>query len=181
MKPVLVIFGLGNPGAQYERTRHNIGYLAIDALSTAFAQGEWQDKPKFESFIQEARVGVVPVLLVKPKTYMNLSGDAVRKVVEFYKLDAANQVLIISDDIDIPLGEIRLRKNGGAGTHNGLKSIVAIFGESFPRLRIGLGQPPTGTDLANWVLSTMTKEESDVLRQSIAQLSKRIEQFVLED
>ncbi|MDA0376176.1 MAG: aminoacyl-tRNA hydrolase [bacterium] len=181
MKPILVIFGLGNPGAQYERTRHNAGYLAIDTLSEEFGQGDWQDKQKFDAFIQEARVGIAPVLLVKPKTFMNLSGDSVRKLVDFYKLAPDTQVLILSDDIDIPLGELRLRMKGGPGTHNGLKSIVDIYGEDFPRIRIGLGGPPVGQDLSNWVLSTFMTEEMDTLRESFVGLPKMIEGFVLGD
>ena len=181
MKPALVIFGLGNPGAQYEHTRHNAGFLALDILSKEFGQDEWQDKQKFDSFIQEARVGIAPVLLVKPKTFMNLSGEAVRKVVDFYKIDAASQVLVLSDDIDIPLGELRLRMKGGPGTHNGLKSIVDSFGEECPRIRIGLGQAPAGQDLSSWVLSKFMKEEIETLRESFVGLPKMIEGFVLGD
>jgi len=179
MKPILVIVGLGNPGAQYERTRHNAGYLAIDTLSEEFGQDDWQDKQKFDAFIQEARIGVAPVLLVKPKTFMNLSGDSVRKLVDFYKLAPDTQVLILSDDIDIPLGELRLRMKGGPGTHNGLKSIVDIYGEDFPRIRIGLGGPPAGQDLSNWVLSKMTKEEMDTLDESFEELTTMVTDFVL--
>lgn len=179
MKPTLVIFGLGNPGAQYERTRHNAGFLALDFLAEEFGQSDWHDKQKFDGVICEARVGVAPVLLVKPTTYMNLSGDSVRKVVDFYKLDPASQIVVLSDDIDIPLGELRLRMKGGAGTHNGLKSIVDSYGEDFPRLRIGLGQPPAGSDLSAWVLSKMTAEELDTLQHSFAELPKTIEEFVI--
>jgi PTH1 family peptidyl-tRNA hydrolase len=181
MKPALVIFGLGNPGAQYERTRHNAGFLALDVLSEEYGQDDWKDKPKFDSYIQEARIGVAPVLLVKPKTFMNLSGDAVRKVVEFYKMDPSAQVLVLSDDIDIALGELRLRMKGGPGTHNGLKSIVDVYGEDFPRIRIGLGQPPKGQDLSNWVLSTLMKEEMETLSGSFKELPKIIEEFVIGD
>lgn len=179
MKPVLAIFGLGNHGKSYDDTRHNAGCLALDALSEAFGEGEFSDKPKFLADVQEARVGVAPLLLLKPKTYMNLSGDSVRKVVDFYKLDPASQVIVLSDDIDLPLGELRLRMKGGPGTHNGLKSIVDSFGEEFPRIRIGLGEPPQGADLANWVLSRMTKEEKEALQGSFAELPKMIEEFVL--
>jgi PTH1 family peptidyl-tRNA hydrolase len=110
---------------------------------------------------------------------MNLSGDCVRKVVEFFKIDPASQVLIISDDIDIPLGELRLRMNGGPGTHNGLKSIVDTYGEDFPRLRVGIGNPPAGQDLSNWVLSKMTKEESDTLQKSFEDLPSLVEKFII--
>ena len=179
MKPALVIVGLGNPGDQYKRTRHNAGFMAIDKLSDEFGEGEWEDKQKFQSYIQEARVGVVPVLLVKPKTYMNLSGDAVRKIVDFFKLDVANQILICVDDIDLPLADLRMRKSGGPGTHNGMKSLVDTFGEGFPRLRIGLGTPPTGGDLSGWVLSAMKKEEEKALQESFDTLSGLVSDFVL--
>lgn len=181
MKPSLVIFGLGNPGAQYERTRHNAGFLAVDVLSAEFGEGEWQDKQKFDAYIQEARIGIAPVLLVKPKTFMNLSGDAVRKVVEFYKIDAASQILVLSDDIDIGLGELRLRMSGGPGTHNGLKSIVDTYKEDFPRLRIGLGQAPAGQDLSSWVLSKLTAEEMETLHKSFEKLPEMVKDFVLEE
>lgn len=179
MKPTLVIFGLGNHGKAYERTRHNAGYMALDVLADAFAEGEWQDKQKFLGDTLEARIGVAPVLLVKPKTFMNLSGDCVRKVVDFYKLNPADQIIVLSDDIDIPLGELRFRKKGGPGTHNGLKSIVDIYGEEFPRLRIGLGEPHTAAaDLAAWVLSKMTEEEEKVLMESFTELPKLIRDYV---
>lgn len=179
MKPALVVVGLGNPGSQYERTRHNLGFLAVDALSEEFGEGEWQDKQKFDSLIQEARIGVAPVLLVKPKTYMNLSVDAVRKIMEFYKLDPAVHLLVLSDDIDIPSGELRLRMKGGPGTHNGLKSIVEVYGEEFPRIRIGLGSAPAGSDLSSWVLSALTGEEMDTMKKSFEDLPDMVRDFVL--
>lgn len=180
MKPALAIFGLGNHGKSYASTRHNAGYMALDKLAEVFGEGEWQDKQKFEADILEARVGVAPVMLIKPKTFMNLSSDCVRKVVDFYKLDPTTQVLILSDDIDISLGELRLRKTGGPGTHNGLKSIVDVFGEDFVRIRIGLGKQPANQDLSGWVLSKFTSEERDVLTKSFEQLPDMITEYVLE-
>ena len=179
MKPALAIFGLGNPGKEYEGTRHNIGYFAVETLGEEFGEGDWEDKQKFLAHIQEARVGVAPVLLVKPTTYMNLSVDSVRKVVDFYKLDATKQVLIISDDVDLPLGEFRLRMNGGPGTHNGLRSIAESFGEEFPRLRIGLGDPPVGADLSSWVLSRIPKDDLALIEAKKSELTEAISQFVL--
>lgn len=179
MKPTLVIFGLGNPGKEYDGTRHNVGFAAVDYLSDTFGQGDWQDKQKFLGDIQEARIGVAPVLLVKPKTYMNLSGDSVRKVVDFYKLDASKQILIVSDDVDLPLGEVRYRESGGPGTHNGLKSIAESFGEEFSRIRIGLGEPPAGSDLSNWVLSRFSSGERDVVSESFVSLGETIKSLVL--
>lgn len=180
MKPVLIVVGLGNPGAQYDRTRHNAGYLAVDMLVEEFGEGEFEPKQKFSSQICEGRVGVAPVLFVKPETYMNRSGEAIRKIIEFYKLDPSNQLVVLSDDIDIPLAELRLRKSGGPGTHNGLKSIVDIYGESFPRIRIGLGDNPSGSDLASWVLSTMTADEHKALTDAYEKLPEMIREFVME-
>ena len=179
MKPSLLIVGLGNPGKQYEHTRHNAGFDAVDVLQKECGEGEWQDKQKFVSHICEARVGVVPVLLVKPRNYMNCTGEAVQKIVDFYKMDPRTQILVLCDDIDLPLGELRLREKGGPGTHNGLKSFVQIFGEEFPRLRIGIGSQPQGYDLAAWVLSKMTDEESMALEKVYKEIPERVREFVL--
>lgn len=180
MKPSLLIVGLGNPGKQYERTRHNVGFQAIDVLSEKFGEGEWKESGKFEALIQEGRIVAFPVLLVKPLTFMNLSGTSVRHLVDFYKLDAKTQIIVIADDIDLPLGTIRLRQKGSAGTHNGYKSLVETFGEDFPRIRIGIGPKPTGADLANWVLSALTAEETKTLNDVYASLPEKIKEFVME-
>ncbi len=181
MKPSLVIVGLGNPGASYERTRHNAGFQALDVLSEAFGEGEWKQSDKFDAFIQEARIVAVPVLLVKPLTFMNLSGQSLRKIVDFYKLDAKEQVLVTYDDIDIPLGEHRLRKTGSPGTHNGMRSVVEQFGEDVPRLRIGIGPKPAQGDLANWVLSAPSSEDMEILAKTYASFPEIVKKFVLED
>lgn len=180
MKPSLLIIGLGNPGKQYERTRHNAGFQAIDALSEEYGQGEWRESGKFEAMTQEARIVTVPVLLVKPLTFMNLSGTSIRHLVDFYKLDAKTQILVLADDIDIPLGTLRLRQKGSAGTHNGFKSVVENFGEDFPRLRIGVGPKPATADLATWVLSAFTEEENKVLAETYKVIPGKIKEFVLE-
>jgi peptidyl-tRNA hydrolase, PTH1 family len=179
MKPSLVIIGLGNHGSSYERTRHNAGWIAIDRLSREFGEGDWKEAQKFESKIQEARIGVVPVLLVKPHTYMNLSGDAVRKLVTFYKLDPKQQILVLTDDIDIPLGTYRMRLTGGPGTHNGLKSIVEVYGEDWPRIRIGIGPKPEKGDLGNWVLGRFTEDEEKMLEESIGKIPDLVREFVM--
>ncbi len=181
MRPSLVIVGLGNPGKNYENTRHNAGFRAIDVLSQAFGEGEWQEKDKFQSYIQEARVVTVPVLLVKPQTYMNLSGDAVHKLVDFYKLNPAEQLLVLCDDIDLPLAELRLRRKGGPGTHNGLKSIVHVLGEDFARLRIGLGDHPKGADLTAWVVSAFSKADAETVDAALQELPALVRNFVLEE
>lgn len=179
MKPSLVIAGLGNPGASYAHTRHNLGFRSVELLAESFAGGAWKDLQKFSALGCEARVLTFPVLLLKPSTYVNRSGEALRKVTAFYKLHP-QQILVIVDDVDLPLGAVRLRKRGGPGTHNGMKSVVDALGEDFPRVRIGLGSPPEGTDLAAWVLSVPPPEEAQVLEGALKTLPDIIRRFVLE-
>ena len=179
MKPSLIIIGLGNPGASYVQTRHNAGFQALDVLSEVFGTGGWKEQGKFEAVTQEARVVAVPVLLVKPQTFMNLSGQAARKIVDFYKLDPKHQVLVISDDIDLELGTIRVRQKGGPGTHNGMKSLVEQFGEEFARIRIGLGSRQTDEDLATWVLNVPPEEERLKLKKAYGTLAEMVKEFVL--
>jgi PTH1 family peptidyl-tRNA hydrolase len=178
MKPQLLLVGLGNPGASYAHTRHNAGFLAIDRLSKEFGEGEWKPMQKFSAEIQEGRIITVPVLLVKPQTYMNLSGDAVTKLIRFFKTDPTTQLMVFTDDVDIPLGTIRFRTKGGPGTHNGMKSLVDTLGEAFPRVRIGIGPQPKEHDLATWVLSTMTAAEVQSLQTAIDQIPEIVRKFV---
>lgn len=180
MKPSLILVGLGNPGASYEHTRHNLGFQAVDRLSEEFGEGEWKDAQKFLSIAQEGRIVTAPILLVKPQIYMNRSGEAIRKFIDFYKLDPKSQVLVFCDDIDLPLGEIRIRRNGGPGTHNGLRSIVELLGEDFARARIGLGEHPTGEALAAWVLSVPPADERKTLEKALKLLPELVKKFVLE-
>lgn len=179
MKPSLIIFGLGNPGKAYERTRHNIGFRALDILAKKFATSPWKDTQKFSSTIREARIVAAPILLVKPQTYMNASGEAVKKLLAFYKLPAA-AVFVLCDDVDLPCGAVRLRKQGSAGTHNGLKSVVEQIGEEFPRLRIGIGPKPEGEDLAAWVLSVPPQGEREKIKEALQKLPEMLTAFVLE-
>ena len=181
MKPSLVIVGLGNPGKEYEDTRHNAGFWAIETLAAEFAEGKWKAAPKFTADICEGRIVTVPILFVKPTTFVNRSGEAVKKLVSFYGLNAAEQLLVCSDDIDLPLGELRFRSKGGPGTHNGLRSVVDHIGEAFPRLRIGLGTPPSGADLATWVLNRVTAEEKAAITQALTQAPALVRNFVLGD
>ena len=180
MKPSLVIVGLGNPGKAYERTRHNAGFHALDELGKSYGTGAWKQMSKFKGEGLEARIGIAPVLLFKPHTFMNLSGESVRALVDFYKLDPAQNVLVLCDDIDLPLGTPRLRKSGSAGTHNGLKSIIEHVGEGFPRLRLGIGPKPEKVDLANWVVSAFSEEERKVMDGLYAVLPDIVKEFVVE-
>lgn len=178
MKPTLVIVGLGNPGSQYEKTRHNAGWMALDWLHGKIQAGEWQAKQKFLATIAEGEIDGKSVLLVKPTTYMNDSGNCVRKIIDFYDLDPRTNLLVLTDDIDIPLGAHRYRKEGGPGTHNGLKSLVQIFGEEFPRFRIGIGPKSEQMDLAAWVLSRMSAEEMQAMQPSIEAVEEPIMKLV---
>lgn len=134
--------GLGNPGAQYERTPHNLGFEAMERLARALG-GATEARAKFESLYSEHTVAGRKVFCIQPQTYMNLSGNAVREFVRFYKCAPETDLLVVTDDLDLPPGRLRLRMNGGSGGHNGLNSIIAQLGtENFPRLRIGVGRHP---------------------------------------
>ena len=152
-----IIIGLGNPGKEYFRTRHNVGFDVIDVLSEKLNIP--LNKNAMHGLIGEGFIGGEKVLLVKPQTFMNLSGQCVTAIPSFYKTDMAN-IMVIFDDIDLPLGKLRLRKDGSAGTHNGMRSIIGLLGrQDFPRLRVGAGKKPEGWGLANWVRSRYQTEE----------------------
>jgi len=174
MKPSFIIVALGNSGKQYEATRHNAGWLALDSLAKHYGAGEYEDKQKFLCNAAEATVNGSTVLLVKPTTFMNRSGECIRKLLDFYKLDQATQLLVVCDDIDLPLGSHRLRMFGGPGTHNGLKSVIECIGENFARYRIGLGSQPEGMDLAAWVLSAFTAQELTEMQPAFQKLSTTV-------
>ncbi|MBQ9010140.1 MAG: aminoacyl-tRNA hydrolase [Clostridia bacterium] len=148
---MLVVFGLGNPGTQYARTRHNVGFDVLDV----FCEQEHLRMTKLDhhGLISESGFGNGKLILVKPQTYMNLSGNCVSEVISWYKPEP-EETLVVYDDIDLPLGKLRMRKKGSAGTHNGMRSIVSLCGrDDFPRLRVGVGAKPPQWDLADYVLS----------------------------
>lgn len=178
MKPSFLIVGLGNPGKQYTKTRHNAGWIALDVLADEIKATQYEDKQKFLCWAAEGEIDGVSVMLVKPTTFMNLSGQCIKKLVDFYKLNPASQLLVLCDDIDIPRGTHRLRMTGGPGTHNGLKSIVEIFGENFPRHRIGLGPKPTDVDLAAWVLSAMTPMDLKVMKPTFTAVLESVKEVM---
>lgn len=159
-----IIVGLGNPGKKYENTRHNMGFIVVDLLAEKY--GIKVDKIKFKALVGEGRIAGQKVLLVKPQTYMNLSGQSVMEVMNFYKEDIEN-LIVIYDDIDIPTGTIRLRKKGSAGTHNGMRNIVYLLQEDgFPRIRVGIGSE-SKVDLIHYVTSGVTKKEKDLLEDAL--------------
>ncbi|WOB45161.1 aminoacyl-tRNA hydrolase [Thermoleptolyngbya oregonensis NK1-22] len=164
-----LIVGLGNPGAKYDRTRHNVGFMLVDELARSW-QINLADHKKFQGIFGE---GTGPhrdkIRLLKPQTYMNLSGQSIRAVVDWYKL-SPESVLVVYDDMDLPLGRLRLRLSGSAGGHNGMKSIISHLGtQNFPRLRIGIGKPKTAApedkDTVSHVLGQFSKAETEVLTE----------------
>lgn len=170
------IVGLGNPGLKYENTRHNAGFLTIDYLANKF--GIDVRKSKFKSLYGQGVISGQKVMLVKPQTYMNNSGEAVREIKNFYKFDM-DKLIVIYDDIDIEFGTIRIRKKGSAGTHNGMKSIIyQIQDDKFPRIKIAVGKKPEYMDLANFVLSGFTEKEAEVIREEIKLAADSIETMI---
>lgn len=172
---MFVIVGLGNPGTKYENTRHNMGFKTIDVLSEKF--GIKVDKLKFKSLIGEGIVHGEKVILVKPQTFMNLSGEAVRDIVSFYKVPMEN-LLVVYDDIDLDTGTFRIRKQGSSGTHNGMRNIIYLLqDDSFPRVRIGIGSF-LKNDLINYVTGDVCKEEAELLYPVIMKVADAIDQYI---
>lgn len=159
-----IIAGLGNPGRKYENTRHNIGFIALDLL--AERNDIKINKIKHKALVGEGRIFGQKVLLVKPQTYMNLSGQSLREVMAYYKEDM-EKLVVIYDDIDIPMGTVRIRKKGSAGTHNGMRSVVqCLSSDQFPRIRIGLGDGRKG-ELKDFVIGGFSKEEKEPLEEAV--------------
>ncbi len=170
-----IIAGLGNPGRKYENTRHNIGFIALDLL--AERNDIKINKLKHKALVGEGRMFGQKVLLVKPQTYMNESGQSLREVMAYYKEDIGNLV-VIYDDIDIPQGTIRIRKKGSAGTHNGMRSIVCqLASDAFPRIRIGMGSERK-SDLINFVLGGFSREETKLLESAVERAAMAAECIV---
>ena len=155
-----IIVGLGNPGKQYENTRHNVGINVIDILAEEY--GISVTKMKHKALIGEGRVGTEKVVLVKPVTYMNLSGESLAELYNFYKVDTSD-IIVIYDDIDLDVGKIRIRKKGSGGTHNGMRSIVKCLGTTdFPRVRVGVSKPEPGRDLAISFFLDLVKKKNQI-------------------
>lgn len=171
-----IIAGLGNPGAEYAATKHNVGFMFIDALAERLGTDSW--KTDFEAEIADARIGAEKVLLVKPQTYMNDSGRSLGPLLSYYKL-AGMDLIVAHDDMDIPAGTIRLRRKGSSGGHNGIKSILAHVGdENFARVRIGIGRPPADWTVINHVLAPFRDEDAKKIGEAIDYLLPAVESIV---
>ena len=174
MDSFFIIVGLGNPGRKYDGSRHNVGFDVIDELVDRWHIG---GPDRFgKSMIGKGRIGDRKVILVKPMTYMNLSGEAVQENVHYYKADPSRDLVVISDDIDLETGHLRIRKKGSAGSHNGLKNIVQHLGTGdFPRIRIGVGaKPDPSFDLADYVLGHFTSEEKKVMEEAVGKAAEAV-------
>jgi PTH1 family peptidyl-tRNA hydrolase len=158
LEKLTVIAGLGNPGRKHENTRHNAGFLAVDLLSGKY--GIRVDRLKHRALTGDGTINGKRVLLVKPQTFMNLSGESIRDIVQWYKVPTEN-LIVIYDDVDLPAGTLRVRAKGSSGTHNGMKSVIyQLQSDDFPRIRIGIGKAPEGWELADYVLGRFGSDEA---------------------
>lgn len=172
----LIVF-LGNPGPRYEMTRHNAGFMAADAM--AKEKNLSINKSRFKALTASCQIGEESVLLMKPQTFMNLSGDAVSQAAKFYKIPPEH-VIVVSDEISLPIGKLRIRTKGSAGGHNGLKDIIAKLGtDAFPRIRIGVGAPPhPDYDMADWVLSSFKNQDAEDMLAAAARAAQAAQCYI---
>lgn len=168
---MFIIVGLGNPSSRYEGTRHNIGFDVIDRISEEYHIPV--DTRKHRALIGKGVIDGTKVILAKPQTFMNLSGESVRELVDYYKIDEENELIVVYDDISLDVGKIRIRKKGSAGGHNGIKNIIAHMGtQEFPRVRIGVGAKPDRMDLADYVLGRFSQVERPVMEDAFEEAAE---------
>ena len=171
-----LIVGLGNPESEYAHTRHNMGFDTINEL--AKNNNINITKTKFKALYETGIIQNEKVILLKPQTYMNLSGESVKEVAEFYNLKP-EEIIVIYDDIDIEKGHIKIRKKGGAGSHNGMKSVVEeLQSTDFARIRVGIGQPEFKSDMINYVIGKVSQEEQEILQQGVEKAAKAVEEIL---
>ena len=174
-----LVVGLGNPGEKYAKTRHNMGFLTLDLL--AEREKLRIDRLKFKAVTAQTTFGGARCLLMKPQTFMNLSGEAVREAAQFYKIPP-EKVLVIYDDVSIPVGKIRVRPSGSAGGHNGIKNIIAHLGtDQFPRVKVGVGAPGQEGDMIDWVIGNPSQAERKILQESFERAIGAAECIIRED
>ncbi len=172
-----VIVGLGNPTAQYAGTRHNIGFDTIDRLAGRL--GISVDTKKHKALIGKGVIGSEKVILAKPQTFMNLSGESVRELMDFYKIDTTTELIVIYDDISLDVGKMRIRAKGSAGGHNGIKSIIAHTGSDvFKRVKVGVGNKPPRMDLADYVLGHFSKDDKIIMEDSVDRAANAVEVMI---
>ncbi len=178
VKKMYIVVGLGNPGKKYEGTRHNVGFHAIDLLASKHQIQV--SKLKHKALVGEGRIGTEKVILVKPQTFMNLSGQSLMELIQFYKIDT-EKIIVLYDDIDVKVGSLRIREKGSAGSHNGMKNIIYLVQkDNFPRVRIGVGKPVVG-DLADYVLSGFPSNEVPLIKDAIGNAVLAVETIIQEN
>ena len=175
-----IVVGLGNPDKEYDNTRHNIGFAVIDAIAVKYKI--YVDTKKHKALIGKGIIEGNKVVLAKPQTYMNLSGESVRELVDFYKINPEDELIVIYDDIALDVGRLRVRPKGSAGGHNGIKNIIACTGtDIFPRIRVGVGDKPKNYDLADYVLGHFSKEEQTIMKDGIDEAIEALVDIMNED
>ncbi len=175
-----IIVGLGNPGRDYENTRHNIGFEVIDRLADQENIGVLEKKHK--AIIGKGVIAGEKCILAKPQTFMNLSGESVRALLDYYKVDETVDLVVISDDVSLDVGQIRIRKKGSAGGHNGLKNIIAHLGHDvFIRVKMGVGEKPKGWDLADYVLGHFSPKEREAMEEAVERAADAVRMVIAED
>lgn len=179
-KDMYIIAGLGNPGKQYAQTRHNVGFDTIDILADKYNISV--DTKKHKALCGKGMIEGQKVVLAKPQTFMNLSGESVRELVDFYKIDPEEELIVIYDDISLEPGQLRIRPKGSAGGHNGIKNIIAHLGtQVFKRVKVGVGEKPKGYDLADYVLGHFTKEEQAIFAERFDEVYDAVQLIVMGD
>ena len=174
---MFIIAGLGNPTLRYEGTRHNVGFEVIDTLADKYNIAV--ETRKSRALIGKGIIAGQKVILVKPQTYMNLSGDSIGALAEHYKIDEENELLVIYDDVSLDVGQLRIRRKGSAGGHNGIKNIIAHLGtDVFPRIKVGVGEKPKGYDLADYVLGHFSGEDREIMRESYRKAADAVEMIL---
>lgn len=171
---MFIIVGLGNPTSEYDGTRHNVGFAVIDAIADKYNISVTERKNR--AFCGKGIIAGQKVLLAKPQTYMNLSGESVRGLVDYYKIDEETELLVIFDDISLDVGQLRIRKKGSAGGHNGIKNIIQHLGTNvFQRIKVGVGEKPKHYDLADYVLGHFSKEEQELMEEGYQKVMEAVE------
>ena len=174
---MFIIAGLGNPDRQYEGTRHNAGFDVIDRIAEKYNIAV--DTKKHRAYIGKGIIDGQKVILAKPQTYMNLSGESIRSLVDYYNIDEENELLVVYDDISLDVGQLRIRAKGSAGGHNGIKNIIAHLGtQVFPRIKVGVGEKPKGYDLADYVLGHFSKAERERMEEGYDHAVRAAEMIV---
>ena len=168
---MFLLVGLGNPGSEYAGTRHNIGFMAVDEIVRRYSLNQFKDK--FKGLITTGNIADTKVALLKPSTYMNLSGESVLSVCSFYKIKP-EQIIVFHDDMDLPVGKVKVKVGGSAGGHNGIKSIDAHIGIQYMRVRIGIGRPENKSGVVNWVLTPFSSEDREKIETTLSRIAENI-------